>query len=79
MYEDVTGKRLLVLGGTRISCGLVTKAKEMGLTVGVTDYYSVEESPGKQISDEQYDVSTIDVEAVAALIKEKHFDGLLTG
>lgn len=79
MYEDVKGKRLLILGGTRISCGIVHKAKQMGLTVGVTDYFPIEESPCKQISDEQYDVSTIDVDAVVRLIREKHFDGLLTG
>lgn len=79
MYEDVKGKRLLILGGTQISCGIVHKAKQMGLTVGVTDYFSIEESPCKQISDEQYDVSTIDVDAVVKLIREKRFDGLITG
>jgi biotin carboxylase len=79
MYEDVKGKRLLVLGGTRISCSLIEKAKEMGLIVGVTDYNTVEDSPGKQIAHEIYDVNALDVDAVADLIREKHFNGLLTG
>lgn len=79
MYEDIKGKRLLVLGGTRISCSLIEKAMEMGLTVGVTDYNTIEDSPGKQIAHEIYDANALDVDAVATLIQEKHFDGLLTG
>ena len=79
MYEHLKGKRLLVLGGTRITCGMIKKAKEMGLTVGVVDYYPVEQSPGKQLAHEAYDASTTDVDAVVQLIKDKRFDGLVTG
>ena len=79
MYEQLKGKRLLVLGGTRISCGMIKRAEEMGLTVGVVDYYPTDKSPGKQIAHEAYDASTTDVDAVVRIIKEKKFDGMVTG
>lgn len=79
MCETLKGKRILVLGGTRISCEIIRQAKKMGLTVVVADYYPVEKSPGKQIADEHYEVSTIDVDAVVQLIKDKNIDGVITG
>ena len=79
MFKQLIGKRLLVLGGTRISCEIIRKAKAMGLTVIVTDYYPAERSPGKQIADESYEVSAIDVDAVVNLIHDKHIDGVITG
>ena len=79
MFKELKGKRLLVLGGTRISCEIIRQAKKMGLTVVVADYYPVEKSPGKQIADEHYEVSTIDVDAVVQLIKDKNIDGVITG
>lgn len=79
MYEDIKGKRLLILGGTRISCEIVHQAKKMGLVVAVADYNPPSESPGKQISDENYLVSVTDVDKTVELIKDRHFDGVLTG
>ena len=76
---NISGKRLLVLGGMLISCEIVRKAQSMGITVGVADYNTVEDSPGKQIADEHYEVSVIDVNAVVKLVKEAHFDGVLVG
>ena len=79
MFDELRGKRLLVLGGMRISCEIIRKAQSMGLTVAVTDYYPVEKSPGKQIADEIYGVSTTDVDAVVNLIRERNIDGVITG
>lgn len=76
---DLSGKRLLVLGGMLISCEIVRKAQSMGITVGVADYNHVCDSPAKSISDEHYEVNILDVNAVAQLIKEKKFDGVLVG
>ena len=39
---NLKGKRLLVLGGSRISCEIVRHAKAMGITTGVTDWYPLE-------------------------------------
>ncbi len=79
MMNDLTGKRLLVLGGTRISCEIVRKAHEMGVFVGVTDYNVPEQSPGKQIADASYMVSTTDVDGVVDLIRDEKMDGVLVG
>ena len=79
MPDALSKKRLLVLGGTRISCEIIKKAQSMGLTVVVADYYPKEKSPGKQIADESYSVSVLDVDAVVKLIEEKNIDGVLTG
>lgn len=76
---DLRGKRLLILGGSRISCEIIRHAKAMGIITGVVDWYSVEKSPAKQAADEAYVVNTSDIDAMAALIEEKHFDGILTG
>jgi Biotin carboxylase len=76
---NLKGKRLLVLGGSRISCEIVRHAKAMGITTGVTDWYPIEKSPAKQDADEAYFVNTSDINAVVSLIKEKQFDGIFTG
>lgn len=79
MNLDIKGKRLLILGGMRISCEIVRKAHELGMFVGVTDYNPPEKSPAKALADASYQVSTTDVEAVVKLIKEEHYDGVITG
>ena len=76
---DLSGKRLLILGGSRISCEIVRHARNLGITTGVTDWYSLEQSPAKQLADEAYFVNTSDIDAMVGLIKEKKFDGVITG
>ena len=77
--KDLRGKRLLVMGGMRISCEIIHKAKTMGIVVGVADYNTIDNSPGKQIADEHYEVNITDVDAVVSLINEKNFDGVIVG
>ncbi len=77
--NELKGKRLLVLGGMRISCEIIRKAQEMGIYVAVTDYNEPKDSPGKQIADESFMTSTTDVDAVVDLIKKEHMDGVLVG
>ena len=79
MNQILNNKKLLVLGGTRISCDIILKAKEMGVKVAVADYNDTEHSPGKQIADETYLVSVLDVDAVVKIINENHIDGVITG
>lgn len=76
---DLNGKRLLILGGSRISCEIVRHARAMGITTGVVDWYPLEKSPAKQIADEAYYDSTADIDAITKLIREKKFDGVFTG
>ena len=76
--ECVENKRLLILGGTSATYDMVKMAKAMGIYTIVTDNNPV---PGvaKQIADEIAMVSTADTDALIALIKEKHIDGVFTG
>ena len=76
---ELTGKRLLILGGSRISSEIVRHARALGIVTGVTDWYSLDKSPAKQLADEAYFESTTDIDAMVALIKEKKFDGVITG
>ena len=69
MTFDLEGKRLLVMGGTRITCEIIRAAKRLGCFVGVADYYPISKSPGKQIADAAYEVSTLDIDAMSVLIK----------
>lgn len=72
-------KKLLVLGGTRISCEIIHKAHAMGHSVIVADYNPVEKSPGKQIADAHFLVSVTDVDAVVKLIHDEKVDGVMLG
>lgn len=79
MLHNLKGKRLLILGGSRISCEIVRKAREMGIYTIVTDWYPLEKSPAKQIADEYTMTSTADIPAMVSLIKDKKIDGVITG
>lgn len=79
MNQGLNGKRLLILGGMRISCEIVRKAKTMGIYTLVADYNKVEDSPGKQIADEAVDLSVIDVDAVVNYVKNNYIDGVFVG
>ena len=48
---NLNGKRLLILGGSRISCEIIRHARAMGIVTGVTDWYALDGSPAKQIAD----------------------------
>ncbi len=72
-------RKLLVMGGTRISCEIIQKAQKMGLFVGVADYNDISESPGKQIADKAYLTDACDIDAMVKLIKEEQYDGVLCG
>ena len=78
-YNNLAGKRLLVLGGTRISCEIVRAAKKMGVYTLVADYNKIEDSPGKQIADEAVDLSVIDVDAVVNYVKNNSIEGVIVG
>ncbi len=76
---DLKGKRLLLLGGSRITNEIIRHARRMGIITGVCDWYPYEKSPAKHLADEAYYESTSDIDAMVKLIREKHFDGVFTG
>ena len=72
--EYVKGKKLLVLGGTAASYDLVRQAKEMGAYTVVVDDRPT--GVAKEIADEAAIISTTDIDALAAFVKEKNIDGV---
>lgn len=74
---SVQGKRLLVLGGTSASLDIVKNAKQMGVYTIATDDQPT--GVAKDAADEAAFVSTTDFNGLAALIKEKHIDGVFCG
>ena len=72
-------KKLLILGGTQISCEIVRQARKMKIFTGVTDYNKPEDSPAKRLADTRHMVSCTDVDAVVNLIRSEGYDGILTG
>lgn len=77
--KELTGKKLLILGGTSASLDLVKLAQSMGAYVIVTDEADTEQRVSKQIADEVAMVSTNDIEGLAKLVKEKNIDGAFCG
>lgn len=76
---DLTGKRLLVLGGTSASLDIVKQAKKLGIYTIVTDEKPVCERVSKQIADEYRMVSTTDFDGLRALIQDDRIDGVFCG
>lgn len=78
-WNNLKGKRLLILGGMRFSCEIVKTARALGIYTLVADYNKIEDSPAKQIADEAVDISVIDVEAVVSYVKNHNIDGVFVG
>ena len=78
-HSELKGKRLLIMGGMRISCEIVRKAKAMGVFTLVADYNPIEQSPAKSLADQHSEVSITDVDAVVKLIHKEHIDGVIVG
>lgn len=76
---DLTGKKLLILGGGATSIDIVDAAKKMGIYTIVTDWYDVKRSPAKLVADEYWNEEIFKPERIAQLIKEHYIDGVLTG
>lgn len=76
-YSEFQGKKILFLGAHALMAHLINKAKEMGIYTIVTDY--IKDAPAKKLADEAYDISTLDIDALVALAKEKQVDGVFTG
>ena len=79
MYENVKGKKLLILGATALMCQVIKKAQEMGMYVIATDYntdYSL--SPGKLVADECWDISWNDIDALEKECKKCGVEGVFT-
>ena len=79
LKHDLTGKKLLILGGSIDEYDLVRRAKELGIYTIVTDYNDIETSPAKKIADEYWSISWADLDALELRCREEHIDGITAG
>lgn len=77
MFENIKGKRLLLIGGINHATEIIKTAQKMGVEVYVTDYN--ENTPAKKMANKSFSVSTIDVNALEKLCIEEKIDGVITG
>lgn len=75
--NELRGKKILILGGIRLACDIVTRAQKMGIYVVVADY--LVDSPAKKIADESVLIDATDVDALVAYCRKAHIDGVTTG
>lgn len=69
-------KKLLIIGASVLQLPAILKAKELGYYVTTVDFNP--EAVGIKYADEFFDVSTIDMDAVAHVAKEIMADGVMT-
>ncbi len=69
-------KRILIIGASILQMPAILKAKELGYYVATVDFNS--KAVGIPYADEFYEVSTIDIDAVARVAKEFKADGVMT-
>lgn len=73
---DLRGMKLLLVGGLNNTVDLIDLAHRNGVTVGVADYNHG--TLAKSLADYAFDVNAYDEDAMARLIKDEHFDGVIT-
>lgn len=76
---NLSGKKLLILGGNRLSEDIVIAAKKLGVYTIVTDWNDTKQSPTKLLADEFWQESITEYENLTKLITEKKVDGVITG
>ena len=76
---NISGKKLLILGGNAISSEIVKAAKSMGVYTIVTDWNTPQKSPAKLYADEYWNDSLTDYDILLSKIKEHHVQGVITG
>lgn len=72
-------KKLLMLGTSYGSMGMLRYAKEKGIYTIVTDYLEPEHSVGKLVSDEYWMLNTGDLDALEKKCREEGVNGVICG
>lgn len=80
MFEDLKGKKLLIVGADMNDIAIVKAAQSMNVHTIVMDWSTdYHKSPAKLVADEAWDMNYRDVESVAARCKAEHIDGVMAG
>jgi hypothetical protein len=76
IMHNLKGKRLLLVGGLNNTVDLFELAHRNHVTVGVADYNHG--TLAKGLADYAFDVNAYDEDAMAKLIADERFDGIIT-
>ena len=80
MFEDLKGKRLLILGATRDECQIVDAARELGVyTITTDNHENWDDAPAKKVSDEAWNISWSDIPALKEMAQQRGVDGVIAG
>lgn len=80
MFEELRGKKLLILGATEDETQIVRAAQKMGIyTITTDNHEDWNDSPAKKISDEAWNISWSDVPALKKKAIERGVDGVIAG
>lgn len=80
IFEELKGKKLLVLGATMDDCQIVQAAKELGVYTITTDYHEDwDDAPAKKIADEAWNISWSDIPALKEKALLAGVDGVMAG
>ena len=79
MFEHLKGKTLLLTDGSSLGACAVIRAREMGIKTIVANYYKTDKNPAKQVADIAIEIDFTNIDAMLALIKEYHVDGIFVG
>ncbi len=75
--KNLSGKKLLVLGGVYQHCKLVEAAHDLGVTVIVDDYLPPEQAPAKQMADGYGMHNISDIEGIVEMCRQEGVDGAI--
>lgn len=75
--KDLTGKKLLIMGGAFLHRDLVIAAKRLGVETYVTDYLPLERAPAKQIADHAWNLNITEYDALEERCRREHIDGVV--
>lgn len=77
MFQDISGKIILILGGSSESIETVKNANEMGLKTIVVD--PVPNAPAKRYAWKFYDTDALDLEVLVSICLSEKVDGVFVG
>jgi len=78
-HKDLVSHKLLMLGSSNGSGAIVSCAHSLGIGTIVTDYNPIERSPAKQNADENWTISTGDLDALEARCREEGVTAVISG
>ena len=80
MYEELRGKKLLVIGSEEVDSNIVNAAHELGVYVVVADGKTKSmETPAKNIADDSWDINYTHTEEIGKKCIENGIDGVIAG